>query len=714
MQEITFEIDAQRVGRASGYIGGLTVERYTFTGATIPAGTRLAILTRAGVTIAAAEITEGNAATVDTNTQEVADLLRYQPLGACESVYIALGNADNILAIIPATMRKNWLDDEATHPPVPANRYPTKTELDQWLARFDDRAAQTAAAQSAAQASATAARTSAANAEQSASAAGDSAVDAEDSATAADGSKRAAEAAQGNAEAAQRAAETAKAGAEASKEDAAQSATAAETAKADAQAAAAQAASRAEFALAAKTAAESAATVAQTAQCKAEAAQDAAQASAESAEAAKTAATQSATSAANSAQSAASSETAAANSATAAASSATAAESAKAGADAAKAAAASSATTAANSASQAKEYAESGSDALNERILRENVGISVAEYRVEVGDSPTEVSLVSAPKGALVVTNITHATYGYIYWLHDGTATKTTFARSALAMSGMFLLKWWEGDAVYMVYKGTDGSTKKATITFVNDEPNALEVQTLSDIDVTTITGARYCYVVGDFIVTSKGQVFNKNTLALIGSFTAPLYERFSPKDTSGYFLFITDNGSRYRASRVKVQEDGSPLFETYSDLATVSNPTPLMVGMMNILCMGFIGNNHVRSDDWISETYANGLYRVDNTGGNATTALPAECLPFIYIPKNLYIGGLSLTFISAQKNFPIIRQVWRSALGEVGRYTYQRNNRYYNTTSVTTRTGDGKYYFVYSLFNARPCLFVQELTEVK
>ncbi len=141
MQEISIEIDAQRVGRASGYLGGLTIERYTFTGATIPASTRLAILTRAGVTIAAAEIAEGNAATVDTNTQEVADLLRYQPLGACESVYITLGNADTIIALIPAVMRKNWLDDEATHPPVPANRYPTKTELDEWLARFDERAA---------------------------------------------------------------------------------------------------------------------------------------------------------------------------------------------------------------------------------------------------------------------------------------------------------------------------------------------------------------------------------------------------------------------------------------------------------------------------------------------------------------------------------------------------------------------------------------------
>lgn len=212
MQEIAFEIDAQRVGRASGYLGGLTVERYTFTGATIPAGTRLAILTRAGVTIAAAEITEGNSATVDTNTQEVADLLRYQPLGACESVYIAIGNADTIIALIPAVMRKNWLDDEATHPPVPANRYPTKTELEAWLARFDERAA--------------AAETAKADAQSAAAQAAQSATAAQTSKTAAESAATAAKTAQGKAEAAQAAAETAQEGAEAAKEAASQSATA--------------------------------------------------------------------------------------------------------------------------------------------------------------------------------------------------------------------------------------------------------------------------------------------------------------------------------------------------------------------------------------------------------------------------------------------------------------------------------------------------------
>lgn len=277
MQEIAFEIDAQRVGRASGYLGGLTIERYTFTGATLPAGTRLAILTRAGVTIAAAEITEGNAATVDTNTQEVADLLRYQPLGACESVYIALGNADTIIALIPAVMRKNWLDDEATHPPVPANRYPTKAELDEWLARFDERAAAAEAAKADAQ---SAAAQSASRAEFALAAK-----------TASESAATAAKTAQGKAEAAQAAAETAQKGAEAAKEAAAQSAT--------------------EAAQSAQEAAEGVATLlqgkvdaAESAKAGAEAAKEAAETAKAGADAAKAAAASSATAAANSASAA--------------------------------------------------------------------------------------------------------------------------------------------------------------------------------------------------------------------------------------------------------------------------------------------------------------------------------------------------------------------------------------------------------------------------
>lgn len=282
MQEVQFEIDAQRVGRASGYLGGLTIERYTFTGATIPAGTRLAILTRAGVTIAAAEIAEGNAATVDTNTQEVADLLRYQPLGACESVYIAIGNADTIIALIPAVMRKNWLDDEATHPPVPANRYPTKTELDAWLARFDERAA--------------AAETAKADAQEAAAQAAQRATDARAAKTAAESAATAAQTAQGKAEAAQAAAETAQKGAESAKDAAASSATASEqSAQAAAEGVTTLLQGKVDAAEAAKAGAEAAQTAAETAKAGADAAKAAAASSATAADKSATAAAKSAT-----------------------------------------------------------------------------------------------------------------------------------------------------------------------------------------------------------------------------------------------------------------------------------------------------------------------------------------------------------------------------------------------------------------------------------
>ena len=357
MQEIAFEIDAQRVGRASGYLGGLTVERYTFTGATIPAGTRLAILTRAGVTIAAAEIAEGNAATVDTNTQEVADLLRYQPLGACESVYIALGNADTIIALIPAVMRKNWLDDEATHPPTPVNRYPTKAELDQWLARFDERAAAT--------------ETAKADAQEAASQAAQRATAAQTAKAAAETAKTAAQTAQGNAEAAQAAAETAATAAGESAEVAAASEQTALSAKQSAETAQAQAQASEQAAKASEAAAKGAETAARASEQAANASEQAAASSetaaAESASAANAseqAAKASEQASAESATAAQASEQAAATSATAAEAAKIAAETAKTGAEAAQTAAASSATAAANSAAAAKQSETNLADAV--------------------------------------------------------------------------------------------------------------------------------------------------------------------------------------------------------------------------------------------------------------------------------------------------------------------------------------------------------------
>lgn len=122
METITLTLCDNRTGMASGYLGGLTKEAYRFEGRDVPDGAKVALLTPDGRTLAAATV-QGGAAEVDTDTQEVADLLRYQPVGAEAQVHIAIGDSDNILAIIPAKMRKNWLDDSAVHPPAPLPDY---------------------------------------------------------------------------------------------------------------------------------------------------------------------------------------------------------------------------------------------------------------------------------------------------------------------------------------------------------------------------------------------------------------------------------------------------------------------------------------------------------------------------------------------------------------------------------------------------------------
>ena len=132
METITLTLRDDRTGTVSGYLGGLTTEIYRIEGREVPDGTRLALLTPEGLTLASSEIEvgdDGAQAEVATDTQEVADLLRYQPVGAEASVHIAIGDEDNILAIIPAKMRKNWLDDSAVHPPAPLPDYWTSEQV---------------------------------------------------------------------------------------------------------------------------------------------------------------------------------------------------------------------------------------------------------------------------------------------------------------------------------------------------------------------------------------------------------------------------------------------------------------------------------------------------------------------------------------------------------------------------------------------------------
>lgn len=276
MQEITVTINADRTGSVSGYLGGLTKEVYRLNGP-IADGVKAVLLTPDGRTLAVSDAAVGGAVEMDTDTQEVADLLRYQPVGAEAAVHIAIGSPDDLVAIVPATLRKNWLDDEATHPPVPAARYPTKAELEAWLAAADATREETVAAknaadeaaalagrhaadaglavnaaegqaiQAAAQAdraaqNASAAANAASNAGQEATSALDHADRAMSNASAAYSSANAAKTAKEGAEAAKAGAETAKAGAIAAQGKAEQAQQGAEAVKDDLESALAAAA----------------------------------------------------------------------------------------------------------------------------------------------------------------------------------------------------------------------------------------------------------------------------------------------------------------------------------------------------------------------------------------------------------------------------------------------------------------------------------------
>lgn len=257
METIVLTLNAVRSGTVCGYLGGLTVERYLFRGRDVPGGAKVALLTPDGRTLAAATVANGEdgpAAEVSTDTQEVADLLRWQPVGAEAEVYVTLGDSDNLLAIVPAKLRKNWLDDEATHPPAPANRYPTKAELGAWLkaAQETEQGAKEAAlkADAAAQnakGSATDAREAMEGAQRAETEAGDAARDAKAGADKAAAAQGAAETARDDAQAsalgaassasaatqAKAGAESAKAGAVAAQGKAEQAATAAEGIKSE-------------------------------------------------------------------------------------------------------------------------------------------------------------------------------------------------------------------------------------------------------------------------------------------------------------------------------------------------------------------------------------------------------------------------------------------------------------------------------------------------
>ena len=124
---IDITLNNARGGTLSAPFTALSVETLTINGATIPDGTTVALLTPDGGTLTLTH-TAGNAATLDLNTIQADAATRYEAVGATIPCILAIGDTDNLLALIPTTITRNVLDDLA--PPVAtAPTYPTSEDL---------------------------------------------------------------------------------------------------------------------------------------------------------------------------------------------------------------------------------------------------------------------------------------------------------------------------------------------------------------------------------------------------------------------------------------------------------------------------------------------------------------------------------------------------------------------------------------------------------
>lgn len=346
-----------RSGTASDFIGGLCSERLVFIGDALTLPAKVALIDLDGTTLAAADLQSNDTGAVfadlSTDTQQVADRYRYQPPDTLNRATLFIGDDTSLQAVIEVQIKKNWLDDSAYHPPVPAERYPTLSELEKWLeaageVREGVCTCATAAASSA-EAAASSARLASAqslnavdaanNAQRYASDASDASIDAAKSYENAEASRKAAEsaaqvardarenaqlqqqkatAAAGNANGyrqqaanSQRLAARAQEAAEAAQEAAEEAQNAADGFASDAAQSAQEAGSANSSTQSAKTAAETAQKAAEAAKADAEQAKADAQAAKADAQAAKTGAEAKAQEAATSATQAAQSATAA-------------------------------------------------------------------------------------------------------------------------------------------------------------------------------------------------------------------------------------------------------------------------------------------------------------------------------------------------------------------------------------------------------------------
>ena len=90
-------------------------EPVTFHGLDVPEGTKVGIFDGAGVCLAVADV-QGNAATLDLDTQEAFDALAGVAVGETATVWCVVGNEDSYLATITARLLRNELAESA-HPP---------------------------------------------------------------------------------------------------------------------------------------------------------------------------------------------------------------------------------------------------------------------------------------------------------------------------------------------------------------------------------------------------------------------------------------------------------------------------------------------------------------------------------------------------------------------------------------------------------------------
>jgi hypothetical protein len=124
----TVTITPQRGGSVSAPFVAQTVETIIFQGDIIPlTGTTLALLDAAGETIAQTTV-QAASATLDMNTVQADATTQYNAPAEPTECYLVVGDTDSIIAIIPSTITRNPLKDNA--PPTQlAPSYPTSESL---------------------------------------------------------------------------------------------------------------------------------------------------------------------------------------------------------------------------------------------------------------------------------------------------------------------------------------------------------------------------------------------------------------------------------------------------------------------------------------------------------------------------------------------------------------------------------------------------------